>query len=285
MSGGALVPAAAPAETVQSVVVRARVFYGFNAKRTSTRFTSMGVYNAKPRTRVTVACRPGGGRTSCGVSAADLAVPRAGLLDFSRFVRGRLRPGDALDVTMVEAEGRRKLITMTARPLAVPQRQQHCFGSDGSEIACTVGCVVGTIVPPGDPCEDAGVRIRIKRWRPSRPHGLRYDWFTRWTKKTTRFTTLRLQGLLEGMNVVLICLPGPASTCPFGARLLTPRRGRIEIAHAIRRMRFLPGVRLDLKLVKTNMTSEVLRFTIRHKRKPRLEKLCQAPADPEPHEC
>ena len=138
-------------------------------------------------------------------------MPTAGLVSAERFVKGRLlRPGDALDVTLTDPQGRRKMVSFTIRRRAVPKRQTRCFAPDGTEVACTVGCLVGATVPPGDPCEGAGTRTRI-------PRSL-YSWFARWRPGKTIFTKLRIVGLPAGVDVILICVARRASRCARSAR-------------------------------------------------------------------
>jgi hypothetical protein len=274
---GLAAAAPASAQTVTSVLVRGTVFWGAASTNAATRFTDMAVFGVVPGSRVAVSCRPGGGRRSCAVKPAERNTPASGLLSIRTMVRGSLRPADELDVAITDPAGRRKVITFTITRRAVPRRETHCFSPDGSEVACVVGCVLGAQVPPGDPCEGAGEVVRI-------PRSL-YKWYARWTDGTTRFTRLRIKGLPAGVQVVLICAPGSAGTCPFGLKIVPVRRGFADIAKAMGKAHFLPGSSLLVLFVRTTTTTEILEFRFRHNRKPREARLCRAPADPAPRRC
>ena len=272
-------PAVASAQqTTESVLVRGRVYFGYAPVTAHTRFTALVVYGAVPGSQVAVGCRPAVPGRSCGVGSVARTAPDTGLLDLRADVtRGRFRPGDALEVSITDVHGRRKVGSLQARSREGPLLSFRCFDPSGREVSCRVTCTVGAVVAPGDPCEGAGQRSRIGRF------GGR--WHAFWGRRGTRFTRLRLSGLPDQIQVLLLCDSRGRGDCPLQVRVVPFSGGTADIAQFLRGLRFPAGVWLEVQFIEANKTVDIVRFMFRDRRRPRVTTLCQDPGRPEKYDC
>jgi hypothetical protein len=63
------------------------------------------------------------------------------------------------------------------------------------------------------------------------------------------------------------------------------RTGTVDVARHLGRARFRAGVWFELHFLEASQTAAVIRWVIRDNRKPRVQRLCQAPHRFETHPC
>jgi hypothetical protein len=277
LAGLLMSPGTAPAqETVESSLVRGRVFLEFGADRTGRGFIRANVYGAPRGGRLELACE---GR--CKMAPESLQLSDSGVI-FLQVPAPGLSVGDRIRSTLIDPQGRRMTTEFRVRRNRLAVLGRSCFDPAGNEVPCVVECVRGARVPPEDPCRGAGRRVRVPKTR--------FDWYARWDGRNTRFTRLRVSRLPAGVQLFLLCKQPPgARGCPFFARSLPLWKGTFNIARrpfrTLRRARFRAGVSLELHFMKASQTAAVIRWVIRNNRRPQVRRLCWAPYRIEPHPC
>jgi hypothetical protein len=104
---------------------------------------------------------------------------------------------------------------------------------------------------------------------------VRYEWDARWAR-STRFTELRFARIPAGVTARITCR---GKGCKRKLIVRRFRRGaaRYDFVRDMRRNRPRPGAVVDIQLLKAEMIGQVVRFTIRLNRKPRVARLCLRP--------
>src|SRR5262249_53888579 len=137
-----------------------------------------------------------------------------------------------------------------------------------TQIPCTTDCPDGvTPTSPADPCATANTRTRLD-------HAGVQDNLSYGTDGT-KFIKLTLSHMPKGSTLLVSCgRNNLVDNCPGYLTALLPRNGRVDVARHLGHRRLKPGTTLDLWLYKPDYISDVLRYTIRRDRLPKVEHLC-----------
>jgi hypothetical protein len=103
----------------------------------------------------------------------------------------------------------------------------------------------------------------------------------------TRFTVLKLRGVPQAAKVELRCSGGRKKGCFSGVKRFRFPKGKdtANIRSAVRRTRFKPGSRLEIRILAKESIGKVVRFTIRRNKAPKVAVLCLAPGKTKPGRC
>jgi hypothetical protein len=259
-------------DTVESSLVRGRARIEYGTDRNGSLIMST-VYGAQPGSRVEIACE---GR--CRMEPTSREIPSSGVTVLRVRPERRIFVGDRIRSTLTDPQGRSRTTVFEVRRAHLPVLSRTCFDPAGNEMECVVECVRGARVPPEDPCRGAGERVRVPRTH--------FSWYARWKGRETWFTRLRVRGLPDDVQVILICKTRGVRGCgKLFARALPLRGGTVDVARHLRRVRFRAGVWFELHFLRESQTAAVIRWVMRNNRKPRVQRLCQAPHLFETHPC
>jgi hypothetical protein len=103
----------------------------------------------------------------------------------------------------------------------------------------------------------------------------------------TRFLSLQLRGVPEGATAELRCAGGRKKGCFSGVKRFRFPRGKdtANIRKPVRRSRFRPGARLEIRVLAPESIGKVVRLTARRNKAPKVGVLCLAPGAKTPGRC
>jgi hypothetical protein len=103
----------------------------------------------------------------------------------------------------------------------------------------------------------------------------------------TRFLVLKLRGVPERATVEMRCAGGRSKGCFSGVKRFRFPRGKdtADIRRPVRRTRFRPGSRLEVRILAPESVGKVVRFSVRRNKLPRQQVLCLTPGQKAPGRC
>jgi hypothetical protein len=103
----------------------------------------------------------------------------------------------------------------------------------------------------------------------------------------TRFLVLKLRGVPERAKVELRCAGGRKKGCFSGVKRFSFPRGKdtADVRRPVRRTRFRPGSRLEVRILAPESIGKVVRFSVRRGKLPKQRVLCLAPGAKRPGRC
>jgi hypothetical protein len=103
----------------------------------------------------------------------------------------------------------------------------------------------------------------------------------------TRFLVLQLRGVPEHARVEMRCAGGRKRGCFSGVKRFSFPRGKdtASIRRPVRRTRFRPGSRLEVRILAPESIGKVVRLSIRRNKAPKPRVLCLPPGSRSPSRC
>jgi hypothetical protein len=265
---------AAPAQAATQVqTVQGRIFYSAAVTDQAVHFSELAVATAEPGSIVSIYCE------HCPDKGKKRHVPASGLLSFQPFLGTGTT---AADVQITDREGRTLSLEFD-HEFASLQVTLHfeCFNPGSNDVvSCLTKCPPrGSPIAPDSPCVNAYGRPRLD-------HAGETDLID-YTEHGSIFDQLALTKMPRGASVLVLCRnPGHTlHNCPFYVKAFAQRHHRVSVAGALGHIRLKPGTIVDLWLTQGQETADVLEFTVRPKRLPRVQKLCVAPTLTVPGRC
>ena len=268
----ALAPAGARADT-EVPVVQGRMIWQFDTFSSYNRISEMTLVTAEPGATTYVDCL-------CADNKVR-TVPASGVVNYK--VPIRLHKGVLMQIVVQETPQREMVVGVTYGKDHL-KTDFTCWQIDPDPakdvvVPCYTNCPDGVApASPTDPCATANTRTRIDHAgvRDSLSYG----------SDGTKFVKLTVSKMPQGSTLLVFCdRNGLSGNCPAYLTPLLPHGGRVDVARHLRHARLSPGTQLELWLYKPNYISDVLRYTIRRNRLPKVERLCLTPAQDDPSRC
>ena len=103
----------------------------------------------------------------------------------------------------------------------------------------------------------------------------------RFTRRTTRVTTLNLSRVTKGAKLKVTCSGGKRRGCPFKSKTVKLKKGKAKLSRIFkkrkRRAKLRRGARIQISLTKSGLISKVYRFKVRRGKLPTFATRCQLP--------